>query len=128
MNKLLPCLDSHWIITASVSIITANNLLLTMYRQIFTPVTIILHIVIMWVVNLSFLIYIQTIYHHNFIDNSDDFDDSEEWLEETEDFVSCYVVKVDYQKKTPDEIDVFEGEIAFVVDHTHKGIALNLLK
>ena len=51
------------------------------------------------------------------------FDDSNEWLDSEEDFEdSCFVLTANYNKQNADEVNAIEGDIACVIDHTHRGI------
>ena len=47
-------------------------------------------------------------------------DDSLEWLESDDDIQDCYIVSTNYTRHGSDEIDAVEGEIACVIDHTHR--------
>ncbi len=54
------------------------------------------------------------------------FDDSLEWLAESDDDIQdCYIVSANYTRHCSDEIDAAEGEIACVIDHTHRSNELN---
>ena len=46
---------------------------------------------------------------------------SRESLVQSEELEDCYVVASDYFKKEIDEIDVFEGEIACIIDNSQTG-------
>ena len=50
------------------------------------------------------------------------FDDSDSWMDSDQgDIQDCYVVSSSYTKQSSDEINALEGQIACVIDHTHKG-------
>ena len=59
------------------------------------------------------------------VSNSVGFDNSigisRESLVQPEELEDCYVVASDYSKKEIDEIDVFEGEIACIIDNSQTG-------